>query len=148
MIYRKANISEIEQLSELRKQQLIDEGIEPNIDIDEELKVFFHNKLNDGSLIQWVVEDHDEIIATAAIVFYEFPPTYTNKSGKKGYVTNVYTKDNYRGRGIATTLLNKLVEESKMAGVMKLWLGASKLGRPVYKRFGFKENDSWLELNL
>ncbi|GKU27507.1 GNAT family N-acetyltransferase [Clostridium folliculivorans] len=148
MIYRRANISEIKQLSELRKKQLVDEGIEPTIDIDEELSIFFHNKFNDGSLIQWVVEDNNEIIATAAVVFYDFPPTYTNKSGKKGYVTNVYTKDNYRGGGIATTLLNKLVEEAKMAGVAKLWLGASKLGRPVYKRFGFKENDSWLELNL
>ncbi|GFZ32947.1 N-acetyltransferase [Clostridium zeae] len=148
MLYRKANISEIEQLSELRKKQLADEGIEPTIDIDEELKTFFYNKLSDGTLIQWVVEGNGEIIATAAIVFYEFPPTYTNKNGKKGYVTNVYTKDNYRGKGIATTLLDKLVEEAKIAGVTKLWLGASKLGRPVYKRFGFKENDSWLELNL
>lgn len=41
MIYRKANICEIEQLSELRKRQLVDEGIEPNIDIDLELKAFF-----------------------------------------------------------------------------------------------------------
>ena len=146
--YRKANIDDIDILIDLRKKQLVDEGIEPNIDIDTELYIFFKNKLIDGSLIQWLVEDNEEIIACGAIIFYEFPPTYTNKSGKKAYITNMYTKENYRGQGIATNLLTKLVDEAKNSGISKIWLGASKLGRPVYKKFGFKETDEWLELNF
>lgn len=148
MKFRKATINDIETLMELRKKQLVDEGIEPSINIDMELKEFFHKKLQEGSLIQWVVEDNQEIIACGAVVFYEFPPSYTNKSGKKAYITNMYTKEDYRGQGIATSLLTKLVEEVKNAGITKIWLGASKMGRPVYKRFGFKETDEWLELNL
>ncbi len=148
MKYRKANIDDIDKLVELRKKQLVDEGIEPNIDIDRELYDFFQNKLSDGSLIQWLVEDNEEIIACGAVVFYEFPPSYTNKTGKKAYVTNMYTKENYSGQGIATKLLTKLVDEVKNAGITKIWLGASKMGRPVYKKFGFKETDEWLELNL
>lgn len=60
----------------------------------------------------------------------------------------MYTKNAYRGKGIATTLLTKLVEEAKSLGIKKIWLGASKLGRPVYKKFGFKETDEWMELEL
>jgi ribosomal protein S18 acetylase RimI-like enzyme len=146
--YRKANIEDIDILIDLRKKQLVDEGIETNIDIDSELYIFFKNKLIDGSLIQLLVEDNEEIIACGAIIFYEFPPTYTNKSGIKAYITNMYTKENYRGQGIATNLLTKLVDEAKNSGVSKIWLGASKLGRPVYKKFGFKETDEWLELNF
>lgn len=146
--YRKAIIDDIVKLIDLRKRQLVDEGIEPNIDIDRELNLFFHNKLSDGSLIQWLAEDNEEIIATGAIIFYEFPPTYTNKSGKKAYITNMFTKENYRGQGIATKLLTKLVDEAKDSGISKIWLGASKLGRPVYKKFGFVETDEWLELNF
>ncbi|OIK12995.1 GNAT family N-acetyltransferase [Bacillus sp. MUM 116] len=146
--YRKANLDDLYKLIDLRKKQLVDEGIEPNIDIDTELNDFFINKLSDGSLIQWLVEDNEEIIAGGAVIFYEFPPTYTNKSGKKAYITNMYTKENYRGQGIATNLLTKLVDETKNAGITKIWLGASKLGRPVYKKFGFKETDEWLELNF
>jgi ribosomal protein S18 acetylase RimI-like enzyme len=146
--YRKANIDDIDTLISLRKKQLVDEGIEPTIDIDRELYDFFQNKLNDGSLIQWLVEDKEEIIACGAIVIYEFPPSFTNKTGKKAYVTNMYTKETYRGQGIATTLLTKLVDEVKGAGITKIWLGASKLGRPVYKKFGFQETDEWLELNF
>jgi ribosomal protein S18 acetylase RimI-like enzyme len=146
--YRKANIDDISELIDLRKKQLVDEGIDPNIDIDTELYIFFKNKLNDGSLIQWLVEENKEIIACGAIIFYEFPPTYTNKSGRKAYITNMYTKQNYRGRGIATNLLTKLVDEAKTLGISKIWLGASQMGRPVYKKFGFKETDEWLELNI
>ncbi|MGK3723205.1 GNAT family N-acetyltransferase [Priestia megaterium] len=148
MKFRKATANETDQLIYLRKKQLVDEGIEPNQEIDTELKEFFTNKMSDGSLVEWIVEDNDEIIATGAIVFYEFPPTYTNKSGKKAYITNMYTKESYRGQGIATKLLTKLVAEAKTAGIIKIWLGASKLGRPVYKKFGFKEADEWLELDI
>ncbi|WP_342545427.1 GNAT family N-acetyltransferase [Lysinibacillus sp. FSL K6-4013] len=148
MKYRKANIDDIDKLIHLRKKQLIDEGIEPTIDIDNELSNFFKNKLSDGSLIQWVVEDNEEMIACGAIIYYEFPPTYTNKSGKKGYITNMYTNENYRGKGIATTLMTKLVDEAKAGGISNIWLGASKLGKPVYKKFGFKETNEWLEFNI
>ena len=148
MKFCKATVNEIDQLIYLRKKQLVDEGIEPNQEIDTELKEFFTNKMSDGSLIEWIVEDNEEIIATGAIVFYEFPPTYTNKSGKKAYLTNMYTKESYRGQGIATKLLTKLVAEAKTAGIIKIWLGASNLGRPVYKKFGFKEADEWLELDI
>ncbi|MEK8131559.1 GNAT family N-acetyltransferase [Paenibacillus filicis] len=148
MNYRQASLNDIPLLMDLRKKQLVDEGIEPSLDIGIELEHFFRNKLSDGSLVQWLVEDHDEFIACGAMVCYEFPPTYTNKSGKKGYITNMYTKESYRGQGIATHLLTKLVDEAKHAGIAKLWLGASKLGRPVYKKFGFQETDEWMELHI
>lgn len=148
MKYRKANNNDINKLVELRKKQLVDEGLEPNIDIDSELSIFFKNKLSDGTLIQWLVEDKEEIIACGAVVFYEFPPSYTNKTGKKAYIANMYTHENYRGQGIATKLLTRLVEEVRISGVSKIWLGASKMGRPVYKKFGFIETDEYLELNV
>jgi len=148
MIYRIASTNDIETLVAIRKKQLIDEGIEPTIDIDKELFDFFHTKINDGSLVEWVVEDGAEIIATAAIVFYQFPPTYTNKTGWKGYITNMYTSDKYRKRGIATNLLEKLVEKAKSRNVKKIWLGASFLGRPVYERFGFRDIGEWLDLTI
>ncbi len=148
MRYRRAAIQEIDKLAELRKQQLADEGISADKDIDAELQNFFTKKMNDGTLVEWIAEEEDVIIATAAIAFYEFPPTYTNKSGIKGYITNMYTMPEYRGRGLASSLLEKLVAEAKERGVEKLWLGASKMGRPVYLKFGFKETNEWLEMNI
>ena len=148
MKYRRADKEDIDILIDLRKKQLLDEGIQANQNIDSELKRFFEKALKDNTMIEWLVEDNGEVVASAAVVFYDFPPTYTNASGKKAYVTNMYTAPEYRGKGIATSLLTKLVEDTKRAGIAKMWLGASKLGRPVYKKFGFKDTDEWLELNI
>lgn len=148
MIYRLATIHEINTLADLRKQQLADEGISEDKDIDVELHNFFMKKMKDGTLVEWVAEENNVIIATAAIVFYEFPPSYTNESGIKGYITNMYTAPAYRGRGIAVSLLNKLITEAKERKVEHLWLSASKMGRPVYRKIGFKDSYDWMDLHI
>lgn len=148
MQYRTALPSDIPIMAALRKQQLVDEGIAPDQDIDQELTEFFQKKLADGSMVEWLGIEDGTVVATAAIVFYEFPPSYTNKSGVKGYVANMYTAPSHRGRGIAPFLLDRLVEEAKKRKVKTLWLGASKMGRPVYLKYGFQETDQWLELNV
>ncbi|WP_455675854.1 GNAT family N-acetyltransferase [Pradoshia sp.] len=148
MRYRKATINDVAQMMELRKRQLIDEGIEPSVNMDVELQAFFERKLSDRTLIQWLVEDQDEVVACGAVLFYEFPPSYTNKTGKKAYIANMFTDGNYRGRGIAKELLAKLVEEVRAAGISRIWLGASEMGRPIYRKFGFMESDEYMELDL
>lgn len=146
--FRKASTEDIDQLVELRKKQLIDEGIEPSINIDLELSDFFMRKLADDTLTQWLVEADGKVIACGAVVFYEFPPSYTNRTGKKAYIANMYTDENYRGQGIAKILLMKLVEEVKLRGVSKIWLSASTMGKPVYKKFGFRESGEYMEFNI
>lgn len=94
-----------------------------------------------GSLIQYVAVEDDIIIATGGVCFYTLPPSYSNISGKTAYITNMYTKDEYRGRGIATILLNLLVDEVKRTGCKVIKLQASFHGKPVYKKFGFKESE-------
>ncbi|WP_273127527.1 GNAT family N-acetyltransferase [Metabacillus sp. HB246100] len=148
MNFRKATIADIQELVECRKKQLIDEGIEPTIPIDSELFDFFHNKLSDGSLVEWIVVDQEMIIACGAVLFFDFPPSYTNKSGKKAYIANMYTSEPYRGKGLAKQLLLKLVQEVEQAGVSSIFLAASEMGKPVYKKFGFQEKDDYLEYNI
>ncbi len=147
MIYRIATPADIPALAALRKRQLADEGAAPQQNIDPALRSFFERKLADRSLTEWVCVDGGEIIATAAILFVELPPTYANPSGQKGYITNMYTDPAYRGRGIAIFLLKKLTEEARARGVESLWLHASAMGRPVYLRFGFTEASELLSLD-
>lgn len=52
---------------------------------------------------------------------------------------NMYTKPNYRNRGIATKLLQYLVAEAELRNCKKLTLNASQMGRPLYEKYGFKE---------
>ena len=148
MTVRCATEKDIPLLCALRRQQLIDEGIRPDTDIDPELEAWFAGRLADGTLVEWLQEENGKIIATGAVVFYSFPPTYTNPSGMKGYITNMYTDPAWRRRGLATAMLDRAVREARQRGVRKLWLGASTLGRPVYLHYGFRQTGEWLDLDL
>lgn len=148
MEYRIGTMDDIETMCVLRKRQLMDEGLSPDVDIDAELSEFFEKKLRSGEMVEWLLEEKGEVIATGAIVFYELPPSFSNKSGVKGYITNMYTKPQFRGRGIATSMLSRLAKEAKRRGVKKLWLGASKMGKPVYEKFGFREASGWLVMDV
>ena len=73
--------------------------------MDAELSAFFHKHMADGSMVEWVVEEAGEIIATGAVVFYDFPPAFFDPVSIRGYVTNMYTAPAHRGQGIATRML-------------------------------------------
>lgn len=148
MIFRKALPEEARVLGELRKKQLIDEGHDPTAgDMDRQLEEFFTRRLGDGSMIEWVADDGGRVVGTGAIIFYDMPPAFNNVSGIKGYVANIYTDPDYRRRGIATTILEKLKDEARARGVTMLWLGASDQGRPIYQKVGFQDTNTWMELN-
>lgn len=148
MVLIKATITDVPMLADLRKLQLHDEGIKASQNIDKELLQYFVDSFGNDTLVEWVAESEGNIIATAAIAFYQFPPTYTNASGMKGYVTNMYTAPNYRGQGIATKLLSELQKEAQRRNVKKLFLIASEMGRPVYTAFEFNETDKYLEKDI
>jgi ribosomal protein S18 acetylase RimI-like enzyme len=148
MNYRKAEEKDISQLIELRKIQLIDEGLTPINNIDMELRKYFKSSLNDGSLISWIAEENDKIIATSGICYYQLPPSYSNPTGKNAYVTNMYTKNEYRRKGIALKLLKLVVEEARVRGDKIVRLHASKQGKSIYERFGFKDSEGYMAMIL
>ena len=146
MKYRKATLKDIAQISEIRKKQLQDEGQKPSVNMDKELQQFFKDKMSSGDLIEWIAEDDEgTIIATSAIIFMDFPPSFTNPTGKRGYVANMYTSDEYRGQGIAGKLIKKLEAEARDRGVEMLFLHASDMGRKAYVKSGFTETDTFME---
>ncbi len=148
MQIRKATLDDIPELISLGKQQLIDEGSTANEDIDTGLYKFFLSKILDNSMVELVAEVDGEMIATAALIVYDFPPSFSNKNGKKGYIASVYTKPEYRRQGIATTLVNQVVAIGKERGIKKFFLHASDLGKPVYLKCGFKDTGDWLTYEI
>lgn len=147
MHIRKATIDDLNITVKLRKQQLIDEGSNPIIDIDHDLETFFTNVITDESLYQLLAVENEEVIATGAIIYYPFPPSYINQSGERAYVTNIYTHPNFRGRGIAQQIISLLIKDAEARDIKKIFLAASPLGKPVYKKLGFEEAPEWMEIN-
>jgi len=147
MNYRKAEADDIPELVRMRRLQLLDEG-QTERDISGILTDFFERRLTDGTLDQWVAEDGGAVIATGAIMISEFPPNFRAGRALGAYVTNMYTSPAYRGRGIATAILNILEGEARSAGASRLWLGASDMGRSVYEAFGFVRDGRQMKKEL
>ena len=148
MEFRRAGREDIPALIEFRKQQLIDEGQKPDADITEGLEKYFTKQYEENSFVEWLAEDSGKIIGTAAICFIEFPPSFTNRSGIKGYVTNMYTVPECRGAGIATKMLELIIEEAKNREVSTVLLAASSKGAPVYQKSGFQKAEEWMKMDL
>lgn len=148
MEYRKATPDDAEVLTELRKQQLIDEGLLAINNIDTELINYFKESLLDNSFISWLVVDDGRIIATSGLCFYKLPPSHSNLSGKNAYVTNMFTVKEYRRQGIASALLEKILEEARVRGYKVIRLHASTDGQSLYKTFGFVPSEGYMALKF
>ena len=150
MLKRKATIDDIPALIRLRKKQLTDEGLppEPIFDIDRQLTDYFISALTDGTFVSWVMEVDGEIIATSGVCFYTLPPNFSNLTGGVAYITNMYTKDEYRKRGIATELLKMVLDEAISRGYTVARLHASSFGKSVYEKAGFTMSEGYMSLRL
>ena len=131
---RLANINDVPVLVKLRKQQLIDEGLlpNPNIDtnIDKQLDDYFTSAIYEGSFISWIIDNDGEINATSGICFYLLPPNFSNPTGRTAYVTNIFTKPEYRRKGIAAELLNIIIDEAKSRGYKVIRLHCLDIVKP------------------
>lgn len=145
---RKASEADIDQLVRLRIKQLIDEGYPEIRDINKDLEQYFSESLENGSLVCWIGLAGDAIVATAGVCFYQLPSTFSNPSGRIAYITNMYTDDAYRRRGVASHLLNLLVEEAKALNYASVRLHASRHGKGIYEKAGFTDTDGYMAMKL
>lgn len=150
--YRKANIDDIDELVNIRIEFLKEaQNFEPNSDdlvIKESLFNYFNKALNNNSFIAWIAIDDKKIIAICGLCFYTLLPLYGNPSGGNAYITNVYTKSTYRHRGIANYLFEKIIKEAKYLGYTRLCLHATDKGRQLYKKYGFRDVNMEMILDL
>jgi ribosomal protein S18 acetylase RimI-like enzyme len=102
--------------------------------------------LNDNNHITYLAFDNKIFIGCGSICFYNVMPTYNNRTGKKAYIMNMYTKENYRRNGIGTKILDLLVKEAKQKYIRQIQLEATEIGKYLYKKYGFVELDNEMEL--
>lgn len=63
------------------------------------------------------------------------------KYGKSGWIGNLIVREELRGKGVGTTLMNRALAALDNAGAETVWLTASLAGKPVYESLGFTTVD-------
>ena len=150
--FRKAATEDIDLLVRTRIEVLrAANGLADSADmgeVDKHSREYYENALADETHTALLVYDRDQFIGAGGISYYRVMPTYHNPTGRKGYIMNMYTRPDYRRKGIAFHTLDLLVQDARQRGVDFISLEATAAGRPLYEKYGFSDMKNEMELVL
>lgn len=146
--YKKLTRKELDIFIDMRINQLREEGAMEDVDLYPALKDYYSRHMEDGTFVSWVAVDGDKIVGTSGISFVEKPPYFSCPSGKMGLLSSMYTKPDYRRKGIAKKLLSKVINEAIKYGCETVQITASDMGVFLYTNFGFEKNGNFMQYKL
>ena len=141
IIYRKAAIDDLDILTNTRIEVLraangLPDDTEMD-DVEKQSRAYYQKALLDGTHTAYLVFDGDRFAGAGGISYYQVMPTYHNPSGEKAYIMNMYTRPAYRRMGIASRVLDLLIEDARSREIGFITLEATAMGRPLYEKYGF-----------
>ncbi|SHJ62752.1 Acetyltransferase (GNAT) domain-containing protein [Clostridium amylolyticum] len=145
IIFRKLIQNDLDVFIKMRIKQLQEEGAEPTLDLKPRLYEYYTKHLEDCTFVSWLAVDDGKIVGTSGMSFVEKPPYYSNPYGKIGLLSSMYTLKEYRRRGIARELLDRVVNEAKNYGCGAVQITASNMGVLLYTDYGFKKNQNFMQ---
>jgi len=145
IVFRKLTQDDLDVFIEMRINQLQEEGAEPTLDLKPQLYEYYTKHLRDGTFVSWLAVDDRKIVGTSGMSFVKNPPYYTNSYGKIGLLSSMYTLKEYRRKGIAQKLLDRVVNEAKDYGCGAVQITASDMGVLLYTDYGFKKNQNFMQ---
>ena len=150
--YRKATAADIDLLTETRIEVLRAANCLPDDtdmhEVEEQSRLYYAQAIAEGTHTVWLAFDHGRFIGAGGISYYQVMPTYHNPTGRKGYIMNMYTRPEYRRKGIAFHMLDLLIRDAREKGVSFISLEATPAGRPLYEKYGFSPMTDEMELVL
>ncbi len=140
--YKIAAIEDLDVLTKTRVEVLraankLDDTIDMSL-VEKESREYYQKALANGSHVAVLVYDGEQFVGAGGVSFYTVMPTYHNTSGKKAYIMNMYTKPEYRRKGIAYQTLDILVDACRKRNITHITLEATEMGRALYEKYGFK----------
>ena len=142
MIYRRADIRDLDLLTEIRVQVLRAANHLTETDELAEVRAnsrsYYRRALPEGAHAAFLAFDGERFAATGGVSFYAVMPTCCNPSGQKAYLMNIYTCPEYRRKGVAYRMVDLLVKECLARDVTFISLEATDMGRPLYEKYGFR----------
>jgi ribosomal protein S18 acetylase RimI-like enzyme len=155
MIIRKAIINDLKRIQELnymlfqKEEKEFDDSLNMNWGYSDAGKNYFIGKIKDEKNITFVAEDNAKIVGYLAGGICE-TQVYRNIK-EMTELENMFILDEYRSKGIGSSLMREFVEWSKNKGAERIHVEASALNHQAinfYKKNNFKEYLLDLELKI
>ena len=145
-----ADKKDIDELSRLRIFQQKDDYKEEYVDkydLEKITKEYLIEHLN-KDIYFFMVKESNKIIATCGLQILKLLPQCIDK-GAEGYICNVYTKDEYRNRGIQTKILKKCIQFAKDYDLSCIRLSTdSEAAIKIYNKLGLEFDTLAMKLKL
>ena len=148
MEIKRLDINCINEIIELRLKQLKDEGVVEVFDLKPNLFKFYSEQLIGDNFAIFGIIDNNKIIATGSLSFVYKPPYYNCPNGKIGLLSSMYVDPSYRRQGLATKMLDKIVEYAKENDCSLIHITASKMGELLYTKYGFIKKNNFMEYKI
>lgn len=148
--FRIAGIEDLEVLTEtrievLRAANCLKADVEM-LEVKGQTRAYYRQALEAGTHVACLVYDGDQLAGTGGVSFFQVMPTYHNPTGWKAYIMNMYTRPQYRRKGIALQTLDLLVQQAKKRGIFDITLEATEKGKPLYEKYGFTKMEREMQL--
>ncbi len=96
----------------------------------------------DNSCAAWIADSNGKPVASGAVTFISTVPVPEDPTLEVGFLHSVFTEKSFRAQGIASTLLDHILDHCRSRGICRVQLHASTVGRSVYQKKGFQPLDN------
>lgn len=149
IIYRKTTKADMKILMKLRLEMLREvNGLSGEYEYDENFIFESRRYFESGEQTTVIASDGETLVGYASLSYTWIMPTFSHPTGNRAHLMNVYTRADYRRRGISKKMVEILIDEAKENGVTEISLDATEMGRPLYESLGFKASDSCMVMDL
>lgn len=142
---RRANLRDLEILVEHRRGMWHDMGYKNKVELDKADKVYRRwakPRLKTGELVGFIVKAGEQIAGSGCLWLQPVQPR-PGRPGFKGdgqpYLLSMYTQHAFRGKGVATKIVQESIRWAKAKGFPRMTLHASDMGKSIYEKLGFKQ---------
>ncbi len=147
ILYRRALKEDTSLLVDLRKAVLIAaNGLAEDIDlshIDDACEAYF---MDESKHTTFFAMEGEKVVGVGSVDYHTEMPTFSNPSGKRAFLMNIYTAPEYRHQGIATRIVEMLVEDARAKGTGSIMLEATAAGASLYRKLGFEDAQGYMRL--
>jgi GNAT superfamily N-acetyltransferase len=138
VVVRQGTVSDVGELAALRRAWTFeDSDCPPRSDYERAFTRVVGDGIVSGRWAVWLAEIDGAIVSHAFVGLIDKIPGPTPGHAAIGYLTNVYTRPEFRGRGIGGAVLDAVAEWARDEGIELLVVWPSKESVTHYERHGF-----------
>lgn len=123
---------------------LINEFTGSNTTPAEASQIFDKLPANQATVVA-VIKNHYKVIGTGTV---RFEQKFSHGGRKAGHIEDVVVDSNYRGQGIGSAIVTKLIEEAKQRSCYKVVLNCNDQNIGFYQKLGMERSGNCMRINL